>query len=302
MSDVIIAAQKALHHHGRTFALASHLLPPDSRDDAAVLYALCRLCDDLADEAPDPVQARVHLEALLDHLRGLAAGHTLPDLTLDRTLDLAGSGALVRAWVGISRARSIPLYPLEALIAGVLTDTEPVTVQDDAELLRYCYRVAGTVGLLMCGVLDVRSPDALPLAVDLGIAMQLTNICRDVLEDAQRGRVYLPATRLHEAGTHSEAVRTGQADPEAVARVVRPLLRMADERYARGEQGLAYLPWRCRFAIRSAARMYRAIGVRLRRAGANPLTGRTVVPWHGKAVGMADAAVRTLPLGVRVAA
>ena len=97
MSDVIIAAQQALHHHGRTFALASHLLPPDSRNDAAILYALCRLCDDLADEAPDPIQARVHLAALLDHLRGLAAGHTLSYHLLDHTLDVPGSGALVRA-------------------------------------------------------------------------------------------------------------------------------------------------------------------------------------------------------------
>ncbi len=292
--DVGHTAHDTLSHHGRTFALASRFLPPASRNDAAVLYALCRTIDDLADEAPDPLRARRDLEALLVYLRARTEGGPTDDL--DGALGQVGIAALVDAWVDVADRRRIPLYPLEALVAGVLTDTGPVRVADDRELATYCYRVAGTVGLLMCGVLDVHDPEALPLAVDLGVGMQLTNICRDVLEDAGRGRVYLPADRLAAAGTSPEAILAGVADPDAVAVVVSDLLAEADARYARGEHGLAYLPWRCRYAIRGAARMYRAIGIRLQRAGANPLTGRTVVPWHGKLVGLADAAIRTLPL------
>jgi phytoene synthase len=302
LSDVVQTAHRALSHHGRTFALASRFLPASSRDDAAVLYALCRLIDDLADEAPDATRARSDLMALLDHLRAHASDGAEPTTDLDATLQLPGTADLVNAWLEVAQRRGVPLYPLEALVAGVLTDTGPVQVADDRELLTYCYRVAGTVGLLMCGVLDVHDPDSLPLAVELGIAMQLTNICRDVLEDADRGRVYLPADRLRAAGTSPEALLRGEADPTAVSRVVSDLLELADQRYARGEQGLIYLPHRCRFAIRAAARMYRAIGVRLRLRGSNPLEGRTVVPWHGKAVGLADAALRTLPVSFEEAA
>lgn len=293
-TDVVRAAHRSLRHHGRTFALASTFLPPSSRDDAAVLYALCRLIDDLADEADDAEQARRDLTTLLAFLRATAAGTSADPGPLNAAEE--GAADLVSAWVSVAERRHIPLYPLEALVAGVLTDTGPVAMADDHELFVYCYRVAGTVGLLMCGVLDVDDPEALPLAVDLGIGMQLTNICRDVLEDAERGRVYLPASRLLAAGTTPQAILDGAADPVAISNVVTQLLSVADGRYARGEQGLAYLPRRCRFAIRAAARMYRSIGVRLRRAGANPMLGRTVVPWHGKVVGLADAAVRTLPL------
>lgn len=304
-SDVVQSAHRALHHHGRTFALASRFLPASSRDDAAVLYALCRLIDDLADEAPDAQKAHLDLTALLAYLRAHAGDAPTPNPSedeLDQLLGLPGTAALVNAWLEVARRRGIPLYPLEALVAGVLTDTGPVQVADDRELLTYCYRVAGTVGLLMCGVLDVRDTDSLPLAVELGIAMQLTNICRDVLEDAGRGRVYLPADRLRAAGTSPEALLRGDAEPRAVSMVVADLLHLADQRYARGEQGLIYLPARCRFAIRAAARMYRSIGVRLLHQGANPLNGRTVVPWHGKAVGLADAAFRTLPVSFEEAA
>jgi phytoene synthase len=272
-------AHQSLARHGRTFALASRFLPRDRRDDAAVLYALCRHIDDLADEAPDPATAKAQLDAFIDELDGRAP-----------------ASPIVTAWADVAARRQIPRDPLDALIAGVRSDLEEVRVADDAQLITYCYRVAGAVGLLMCGVLGVRDAASWPLAVDLGVGMQLTNICRDVREDAQRGRVYLPSDRLLAAGTSADAVARGEAPARAVSAVVTDLLRQADERYARGELGLVYLPWQCRFAIRAAARLYRAIGVRLRRLGADPLRGRTVVPWHGKAFGLVDAAFRPLPL------
>ncbi|MEO0603436.1 MAG: squalene/phytoene synthase family protein, partial [Myxococcota bacterium] len=161
----------------------------------------------------------------------------------------------------------------------VLGDLDLVRVADDAELFRYGYGVAGTVGLLMCGVLGVEDEAAYARAVDLGIAMQITNICRDVKEDAVRGRVYLPADRLRAAGVDPEALVTGEADPAAVASVVGDLFEVADQFYQSGDECLRAIPMPARGAILVASRVYRAIGTRLgRRHAYNALHGRTVVP------------------------
>jgi phytoene synthase len=171
-------------------------------------------------------------------------------------------------------------YALE-LVAGVASDLGEVRVADDAALVRYGYRVAGTVGLMMVGVLGVRAAEALPHAVDLGVAMQLTNICRDVREDAERGRVYLPASRLRALGVAPtpEGVLGAR---DAVRRVVTDLLALADRYYASAEDGMRHIPWRARLAILVASSVYRAIGVRLLSRGADALAGRTVVPFGGK--------------------
>jgi 15-cis-phytoene synthase len=176
----------------------------------------------------------------------------------------------------------LPLESALELIAGVRSDLERVRMETDAELLRYCYRVASTVGLMMSAVLGVRRREALPHAVDLGIAMQLTNIARDVAEDAAMGRVYLPAERLRRAGVDPEALVAGTADRARVAQVVCQLLELADAYYRSADGGMRDIPLRVRPAILVASRVYRAIGVRLRRRGADALAGRTVVPWHEK--------------------
>ncbi|MEN0063672.1 MAG: phytoene/squalene synthase family protein [Myxococcota bacterium] len=251
-----------LAHHGRTFHLASYLLPQDRRHDAAVLYAFCRNVDDLADEAPDPTSAHEAIEGVLEELRGQREPRPW-----------------VSAFLQVAERRTIDLGPAEDLCTAVLGDLQTVRVQNDTELFRYGYGVAGTVGLLMCGVLGVRDPAALPRAVDLGIGMQITNICRDVKEDAERGRVYLPAQRLRAAGVDPEALVAGHADPKAVAQVVCDLIEVADQFYRSGDQGLRAIPMPARAAILVASRVYRAIGVRLGAHHAyNPLHGRTVVP------------------------
>jgi phytoene synthase len=136
---------------------------------------------------------------------------------------------------------------------------------------------------MMCAVLGVRDRRGLQHAVDLGIAMQLTNICRDVKEDAAMGRVYLPADRLAAAGVEQAALVAGEADREAVAAVVAQLLELADHYYASADVGMRYIPWRPRLAIFVASRVYRAIGVRLRqRHACDALVGRTVVPFGAK--------------------
>jgi len=251
-----------LARHGRTFHLASWLLPQDRRADAAVLYAFCRNVDDLADEAPDPVTARENIAGVLAELRSEQPARDW-----------------VAAFLEVSRRRGIDLQPAGDLCLAVLGDLDLVRVQDDHELFRYGYGVAGTVGLLMCGVLGVADRAAYARAVDLGIAMQITNICRDVKEDAARGRVYLPADRLRAAGVDPEDLVAGRADPRAVAGVVADLLDLADRFYDSGDEGLRAIPMPARAAILVASRVYRAIGVRLgARHAFDALHGRTVVP------------------------
>lgn len=262
---VLAESRDVFRRKARTFWWAGRLLPRTVRDDAATVYAFCRLVDDTGDETENAADAKLALEALSNEV--LARAQPRP---------------LVAEFQAVARRLGLPLEAASELIAGVRGDLGVVRMGDDDELLRYCYRVASTVGLMMCGVLGVRCREALPHAVDLGIAMQLTNICRDVAEDAGRGRVYLPASRLRAAGVEPELLLSGAAPPERVARVVGEVLALADLYYRSADGGMRDIPWRFRPAILVASRTYRAIGVKVRRGSPGALAGRTVVPWPEK--------------------
>jgi phytoene synthase len=167
--------------------------------------------------------------------------------------------------------QEFPLPVLIALIDGLLDDQrEKVLFVDEAELLRYAYRVAGTVGLLMCHVLDCHGPDAKAHAIDLGIAMQLTNIARDVLEDAQMGRRYLPATWTGDISPQQivdAANNPGGQHGQIITQSVERLLAMAEQFYASGAKGFPQLHWRAHMSIAIAAKVYRQIGVQLASKG-----------------------------------
>ncbi len=265
-ADVLAASRQVMARHARTFNRAAWLLPRQHRADAAVVYAFCRLVDDTADEADDAAGAAIALDALR------------AELAADRP-----PRPLVATFRATAARLGLPLQSAVELIAGVRSDLGTVRVRDDTELLRYCYRVAGTVGLMMCSVLRVRSADGYPHAVDLGIAMQLTNIARDVAEDAARNRVYLPAARLLRAGCNPDSLCEGGAEPDRVALVVGEVLALADRFYRSADLGMRHIPWRARHAILFASRAYRGIGVRLARRGCDALAGRTIVPAYAKA-------------------
>jgi len=243
-----------LARHGRTFRLAGRLLPRATLSSAAHLYAFCRAVDDMADEGMD--QGAAHAGLL--HLRQAV-------LARDASHPLAAQLFALRA----STEAAV------ALIDTVLSDLGPVRVADEAALLRYAYGVAGTVGLQMCAVLGVDDPRAAPHAIDLGVAMQLTNIARDVAEDAVRDRLYLPATWLP-PGLEPAGVMEA---PGPVFTAVQQVLARADRRYRSAERGFHHLPPRMRPAIRAAARLYEEIGLRVLRQGPGYLhSGRCVVP------------------------
>lgn len=275
--DALLNAADTLRAKGRSFYWAGHLLNATHAARATRLYGFCRYVDDLADEATCVEQAQRALARLSDDI---AAGLSDDSATRD-VLALMAECAID------------PVLMLE-LIRGVASDLLPVRIADDADLLRYCYRVAGTVGLMMCQLLDVRDEAALRHALDLGIGMQLTNICRDVSEDARAGRRYLPASRVGALAPQLLIAPSAALQP-LLRQCVAGLLAQADGYYRSGEQGLPYLPLRARGAILVAARLYRAIGTQLRRQDYAFWQARAVVPARTKAV-LTVHALCSLPL------
>jgi phytoene synthase len=265
-----IAQWQVLAFRARSFRWASAFLSQAERRRVAALYAFCRAVDDLADAEPNTAEARKELDALHAGLCAEPDGEPLwPEGHL---------------WFRrLCLECGIDFRVVRELLAGMASDLGTVRLQSDRELLRYCYRAAGTVGLMMCSVLGVRDPRAWRHAIDLGIAMQLTNICRDVLEDAQASRVYLPADRLRAYGVAPEDLVEGRADAQAVSLVVADLIAIAEGYYQSGDAGMRFLPPRARWAILIASRLYRGIGRRLRsHLGGNALLGRVAVPWLAK--------------------
>jgi phytoene synthase len=244
--------------YGRSFRLAGRLLPGATFRDAAELYAFCRAVDDIADGGGDATDAHHSLAAV-----------RLAILQGDQNHPVAAR------YIVLARRKNMDVQAAVALIDMLLQDAGPVRLADEASLLRYAYGVAGTVGLMMCGVLGARDPRATPHAIDLGMAMQLTNIARDVVEDAAHGRLYLPATWLPARLAPDNIA----AAPEAVFAAVRLVLQRASQRYRSAAGGIRYLPASMRPAIRAASALYEEIGVRILRRGPDYLQeGRVVVP------------------------
>lgn len=244
--DALARADAVLRQHGKTFAWARRFLGERHARRATELYAFCRYLDDVADEGDDPAAAA---RALQQVRRDLDRG--------------ASDDPFVAAVLAQFGERVAGREAAAALVDGVLRDLEEVAFESDRELMRYCYRVAGTVGVMMCEALDQPDPAAAPFAIDLGIAMQLTNIARDVHEDAVRGRRYVPQSMVD--GASASALAAMDPATRAAARRARwALLERAERYYESGRRGLAYLPLRARFAILIAAQNYRAIGGRVR--------------------------------------
>ncbi|PRQ09621.1 phytoene/squalene synthase family protein [Enhygromyxa salina] len=257
----IEACKQILAAGSKSFAAASLLLPKRMRGPAAAFYAFCRVADDLVDFSDDPSAAVVELAARLDRIYA-----DTPD---DDPVD--------RAFSRVVLDHAIPRVVVDALIEGFEWDADEREYETLPELLGYCARVASAIGVVMTLLMGPREARTLARACDLGAAMQLTNICRDVLEDAGRGRLYLPAAWLRERGIDPVQfvanVHDYAGDPR-VAEVVESLLREADEYYLRADAGLAMLPRDCRPAIRAASLIYSDIGRVIRAQACDPIRGR----------------------------
>jgi phytoene synthase len=257
----VTEASQSLKKNGKTFWLASLFLPRQVAADATTLYAFCRRMDDLADQ-PNALNATEEL----DRVRGvLRAGRSEQPVVL-RLIKLA-------------ECRGLDLRAAECLLDVLLQDASAdVRIQDETELLRYCYGAAGTVGLMMFAVLQASGSAAKVQAIDLGIAMQLTNIARDVQEDARMGRRYLPAAWVGDLSPEEIAgAKTGSREAEQIKPAIEKILALADVFYASGALGFPAIPSSARLGIRIAASVYRQIGVELRGRGCDFTRGRVVV-------------------------
>ena len=268
-ADFDLRACRALMRGGsKTFFAASLLLPPRVRAPATALYAFCRLADDAIDHGADPVAEMHALQARLDAIYQGRPGPEDAD----------------RALAQVVHAFAVPRALLDALLEGFLWDTQGRRYHTLSDVMAYGARVAGTVGAMMALVMETRSPAALARACELGVAMQLTNIARDVGEDARNGRLYLPRDWLAQAGVDADAWLREPRFTPAIAGVVRRLLDEADQLYRRSTYGIAELPRDCRPAINAARKVYAEIGHQLSRDGLDSVSRRAVVSGRRKLV------------------
>jgi len=276
---VLQAPAQALATYGKTFPWASRALGEATARRTRSFYAFCRYADDLADEL-EPQASRPVLERLAGELeRGQSSDPVLADL------------------LRLARELELDLSPARELLQAVTGDLTPARFETVAELLRYAHGVAGTVGLVMCQIFGARDPRARPFALDLGIAMQLTNIARDVLEDARQGRLYLPSELLGAAIQPADLVQDQGMARARATQATQAVLRLADAYYRSADLGMRYLPLRARTAVLIASRCYEAIGPRVRRAG--PWRGRAHVGLAGKCAHTARALIASVWISIR---
>lgn len=268
------ACREAIRTGSLSFHAASRLLPAEVRNPALALYAFCRLADDAVDESAEKAPAVLGLRDRLDLIYAGTPRPTPAD----------------RAFAAVVEAFDMPRALPDALLEGLAWDAMGRRYQTFSDLLSYAARVAAAVGAMMCVLMRVRSADALARACDLGLAMQLTNIARDVGEDARAGRLYLPLDWLAEAGIAPDAfLRDPAPDPRILA-LTRRLLEAADRFYARARAGVPALPLACRPGIYAAGHVYAGIGAAVARAGYDSIStrahtsGRQKLGWLARAV------------------
>lgn len=268
-ADTVLRSRDEFFRTARQFWLLPEILEPVVRDDVALLYCFCRRLDDAVDEAPSREVAREALHAVAEELR-----------------ERRPPRPLIAALLAARTRVPFPVHAAEALIAGMASDLDPVRMPSDVELIQYCYRVSSSVGLMLCAILRIETPRSIPRAVDLGIALQLTNILLGVSEDARRNRVYLPASRLAAEGITPAKVLDASVDRAALRRVMTGLADLADRYYTSADEGVRDIPWRYRHGVLVLSRFYAAMGRRATHARHDPFTDRVRLPWWEKATRM----------------
>ena len=287
-AELVSAAGATIAKGSQSFAAASKLFAPETRDRAWLLYAWCRAADDMTDGQElghgavgpaDPMGAQLELGALT------AAA-------LDSDADVPLPFAALRQ---VARETAMPRAYIADHLAGFALDAEGWQPNSEADLLRYCYHVAGTVGCMMAVVMgvDPQDEDTLDRACDLGLAFQLANIARDIVPDAAFGRCYLPAQWLADEGLQ-DADLTAPQHRAALARIAARLVALSRPYRASARIGAARLPGRSRLAVLAADAIYGAIGERVAAKGAQAWDQRVRVSSAGKLALFVAAAGRSI--------
>ncbi|WP_088346194.1 MULTISPECIES: phytoene/squalene synthase family protein [Rhodomicrobium] len=280
MDKIVEYSRERIEKGSRSFAAAARLFDAETRAHAYMLYAWCRHCDDVIDGQE----------------LGFAGGRAATASPAERLAELRKAtrravrgdwdemvfGALHR----VVAERGVPERYLLDHLEGFAMDVEGRRYRTLDDTLGYCYHVAGVVGVMMAVIMGVKDAATLDRASDLGIAFQLTNITRDVMEDAALGRVYLPEDWLEEAGVPRSAI-ADPANRQKVHEVTERLLAVSDRFYVSARHGIAFLPFRSAWAIASARFVYRDIGRLVRREGAAAWDRRARVSAARKLYGVA---------------
>jgi 15-cis-phytoene synthase len=257
-----------LKQGSKSFYLASLLLPERAREASRQLYSFCRLSDDLVDEETSPIASVAQLRERLVAIYAGKPWDAGPD----------------RAMADVVRRFAIPEALPAALIEGFAWDAEGKRYETIAEVRAYAVRVAGTVGAMMSLIMGRRSPEAIARAIDLGIAMQFSNIARDVGEDARNNRLYIPR-----AWFDADAFMPAPHFSPVIADMTRRILAEADQFYQRALPGIGLLPRRCQPAIHAARLLYAEIGNEIARNGHDSVSRRAVVSKPRKLLLLASA-------------
>ncbi|MDP3491846.1 MAG: phytoene/squalene synthase family protein [Hyphomonadaceae bacterium] len=267
----------------RSFYAASLLLPEQMRSGAYALYAFCRLSDDTVDVEQGGEAGIAKLASRLD---AIYAGKP-------------ADGPIDRALFDAIDRYALPRAPFDALLEGMAWDVTGRGCETIGDLYAYAARVAGAVGAMMAVLMGSRAPAMVARASDLGVAMQLTNVARDVGEDARNGRLYLPRTWMRDAGLDPDAWLAQPVFNPAISSVVKLLLDRADALYSRAEIGIAALPSAYRPAIQAARLLYADIGAQVAKQGYNSVASRAIVPTSRKLQLLAGTLTRrwNLPIG-----
>ncbi|CEA03722.1 phytoene synthase [Pseudomonas saudimassiliensis] len=255
-------ATRTIEVGSKSFAAAARLFDPPTRRSAVMLYAWCRYCDDVVDgqelgfgQTPGSSDgSEQRLAELVELTRRAYAGEPM-------------TNPAFAALQEVAQRHAIPERYAQEHLQGFAMDVQGRQYETIDDTLEYCYHVAGVVGLMMAVIMGAQEEATLDRACDLGLAFQLTNIARDIVEDARVGRCYLPAQWLSEEGIpRQELALPGHR--EAVARLAGRLVDLAEPYYLSACQGLPALPLRSAWAIATARGVYREIGIKVKERGA----------------------------------
>ena len=234
----------SIKSEGKSFYWASFFLPKKNRIAASRLYSICRYLDDVADSS------KLDTSSQIKNIFNQIKENESSEINI------------------FFKKNNINLGILKDLIDGLISDQQNVRVTDEKELIDYSYKVAGTVGLMMLPIINTKDAEARKHAIDLGIAMQLTNIARDVYEDAKMNRLYLPKEWLGQVST-SDLIDNKLDDQKKklIELSIKNLIELSDKFYANGFSGMKFIPLRTRLAIFFAAKIYKGIGEKIKSGG-----------------------------------
>ena len=234
----------SIKSEGKSFYWASFFLPKKNRIAASRLYSICRYLDDVADNS------KLDTSSQIKNIFNQIKENESSEINI------------------FFKKNNINLGILKDLIDGLISDQQNVRVTDEKELIDYSYKVAGTVGLMMLPIINTKDAEARKHAIDLGIAMQLTNIARDVYEDAKMNRLYLPKEWLGKVSINDLIDnKLDDQKKKLIELSIKNLIELSDKFYANGFSGMKFIPLRTRLAIFFAAKIYKGIGEKIKSGG-----------------------------------